>query len=308
MSGRGAALIVALAAAAGCYRGGGASGECEIVCVDDAECPAGLVCGLAGRCVGMREASCADLGPDGPPRDAEPPPDARDCRLGGDEDSDGTVNGCDLCPINSNLNNFDGDEVGQSCDPRDGGGGGPERHVFFDGFETVVKRYDQAGAWMATLAGDGDVTTMGMPDLAHLTWRLPGLPEHIQVAASLTVHQIGGAQPWIAVGRAIGGTSAQDAAGQGCRLSLGNPGEGALVDLPSTNHATGAVPFLVEERLQVAAWWSPTDGTQCRFGNIDAPSPSPFGTVLTAPSDNQVGVIVHDASVTIHWLMVVESQ
>nr|MBP6840974.1 hypothetical protein [Kofleriaceae bacterium] len=131
---------------------------------------------------------------------------------------------------------------------------------------------------------------------------------HILVAASLTVHQIGGAQPWIAVGRAIGGTSAQDAAVQGCRLSLGNPGEGALVDLPSTNHATGAVPFLVEERLQVAAWWSPTDGTQCRFGNIDAPSPSPFGTVLTAPSDNQVGVIVHDASVTIHWLMVVESQ
>jgi hypothetical protein len=78
-------------------------------------------------------------------------------QLDHDEDEDGVVDGCDLCPNISDADQFDVDHdgVGDACDPdRDD----PHHHLaFFDPFTTDVldprwRSYDAKGQW--TVGGD----------------------------------------------------------------------------------------------------------------------------------------------------------
>jgi len=80
-------------------------------------------------------------------------PDASTCwdpqHVTHDEDQDGIVDGCDLCPADSDplQPDEDGDGVGDACDPHLGS---PRDHlVFFDGFDTVNPAWTSLGATAA---------------------------------------------------------------------------------------------------------------------------------------------------------------
>lgn len=97
--------------------------------------------------------------PDPVPPDAvpstEPPPDkvCWDRTIGGNEDGDGHSNGCDNCPLKTNVDQFDIDRdgVGDACDPDN-----DVAHTFalFDTFSTSFT--DVLPGWRATGNGNWD--------------------------------------------------------------------------------------------------------------------------------------------------------
>ncbi len=310
--------LLAAVALAGCYRGGGASGECEIVCLDDDECPAGLVCGLAGRCVGMRAASCEGAGLDGG-GGMDAPTDARLC-LGPDEDGDGVVDACDPCPFTSpgGEGDADGDGVGDRCDPRDAGGAGQERLVLFDGFRTGSRWSPELqGQWAIQQSGTGQASTLDL-GVNWLRWTVPvGVPDSLLVAARVRVMEVtspGPEVPWIGVGRGLAGGTSPELLGQVCRVELPNATTSTAADvlqLPLDVLWSDPLPSLmVGQPFVLAAWWTLDGGLECRIGAI-AETQTPIivhaANVSPPPGPTTIGVVASGARVVVDWVMAVES-
>ncbi|MBP6632924.1 MAG: hypothetical protein KA297_26125 [Kofleriaceae bacterium] len=292
------AAVLGLAAAAGCGSGGGATGDCEVLCSDDRECPSGLVCGAGARCVGDRAATCDGVGVDGPV-------DGRLCGTH-DEDRDGLADGCDPCPHAAADSGDDADQDGVAigCDPNDSAAG--DVIVLFDGLpgNTV---YQQSPGWRVDV-DQHRVETVGAPDLAWLTWRVPGIGERFKLTAEVEVRSRGASlQPWLGLGRGLGGTINQDAAGFVCRIDL-TP----IPDMPQvratrlpTNDLDGqaAAAEVPLGRRYSLNYESSAFSSQCRFTLLEGPASDLIAENSGNVSDD-LGLIVHGADLVVHWFQV----
>jgi hypothetical protein len=220
-----------------------------------------------------------------------------------DEDGDHVGDACDPCPPFADNTDGDGDGVGDACDPNPATPG--DKLVAFEGFAS-----SPPGIWTPsgsfTVASGDAVLNAGDGATSTLTIVSPSAT-HVEIRAALAVDKIAASTINLGSINVIDQMQPGTDKSIGCQLSgLANGTQEELriydgstsVAVKTTPHAFSA-GTQTELRLR-------RSGTSYDC-HATGPSQDLTGTAAFSPASPRMGLRVHGAKASFHWVMLVQS-